>query len=214
MSLGSRFLPALDRKFARLVTNAVVRRPALWRVLREPMRRQFHRLAPVWDESRDPQHLASYEAALAGVLPPPRRALDLGTGTGAGALAIAKRFPQAEVIGADLAEGMVAQARRKLPDELSARVKFEQADAAALPYPDRAFDLVGLANMIPFFDELARVVADRGYVLFAFSGGPDTPIYVPPDTLRSELGARGFTQFADFAGGRGTALLARKRERA
>ncbi len=210
MSLKSRLLPTLDRKFARLVTNAVVRRPALWRVLREPMRRQFHRLAPVWDEARDPDHLASYEAALAVVTSAPRRALDLGTGTGAGALAIARHFTEAEVIGADLAEGMLVEARRKLPRDLAARVTFEQADAAALPYPDRAFDLVGLANMIPFFDELARVVDDGGYVLFGFSGGAETPIYVPFELLRSELARRGFAHFADFAAGRGTALLARK----
>jgi hypothetical protein len=46
--------------------------------------------------------------------------------------------------------------------------------------------------------------------LFAFSGGSETPIYVPFDRLRGELGKRGFTDFADFSVGRGTALLAHK----
>ena len=68
--------------------------------------------------------------------------------------------------------------------------------------------------MIPFFDELARVTAPGGTVVFSFSVGPDTPIYVPPDVLRRELSKRGFTDFADFAAGTGTALTARKSGRA
>lgn len=212
MSLRSRFLPPLDRKFARLATNLVLRRPGLWRLLRGPMKRQFHRLAPVWDSFRDPGHLAAYEAALEHVEPPPRRALDLGTGTGAGAVAIARRFPEAEVVGLDLARGMLEEARRKLPPELGDRVRFQQGDAAALPFPDASVGLVGLANMIPFFDELARVVEPGGSVVFGFSSGPETPIYVAPEVLRAELGSRGFTDFADLSSGRGTALVAHKRD--
>ena len=67
--------------------------------------------------------------------------------------------------------------------------------------------------MIPFFDELARVVAPGGSAAFAFSSGADTPIYVPFERLRRELEPRGFTQFADFSTGRGSALLATKRTR-
>src|SRR6185312_13579878 len=91
------------------------------------------------------------------------------------------------------------------------RVRFEVADAERLPYDDDVFDLVTLGNMIPFFDELARVTATDGYVLFAFSGGDQTPIYVPSERLRAELASRGFADFADFSAGRGTAFLARKR---
>jgi ubiquinone/menaquinone biosynthesis C-methylase UbiE len=93
-------------------------------------------------------------------------------------------------------------------------VRFEEADAERLPYPDASFDLVTLANMIPFFDELARVTAPGGSIVFSFSGGPETPIYVPFEVLRKELSKRGFTDFADFAVGNGTALVARKADRA
>ena len=55
--------------------------------------------------------------------------------------------------------------------------------------------------MIPFFDELARVVAPGGAVVFSFSGGAETPIYVPPERLRTELGRRGFADFAEFSAG-------------
>jgi len=67
-----------------------------------------------------------------------------------------------------------------------------------------------LANMIPFFDELERVVSPGGHVVFMFSAGPETPIWVPPERLRKELESRGFSDFADFEAGVGTALLARK----
>jgi SAM-dependent methyltransferase len=203
----------LGRRFARLVTNIVVRRPGLWFLLRGPLRVQFDWLASRWDAMRSADAYAPYEAALEQIDPPPKRALDLGTGTGGAAFAIARRFPEAEVLGADIAERMIEQARRNLPDDLRDRVRFEVADGAKLPYDDGAFDLVGLSNMIPFFDELARVVAPGGSLIVAFSGGAETPIYVPSDRLRRELERRGFSDFADFSTDPGTALLARKRER-
>jgi ubiquinone/menaquinone biosynthesis C-methylase UbiE len=201
---------ALGRRFARLTTDVVVRRPGLWRLFRGPLRRQFDRLAPRWDAARDPAHLAAFERALEQVEPPPRRTLDLGTGTGDGAFAVARRFPDAEVTGLDISEAMVAEARRKTPVELAGHMRFEVGDASALPFEDEAFDLVALANMIPFFDELARVVAPGGFVVLSFSGGSGTPIYVDSGRLRKELGRRGFAGFSEVAAGRSTAFLARK----
>jgi SAM-dependent methyltransferase len=200
----------LGRKFARLATNAVVGRPALWRVFRGPIRKQFDRLAPRWDAMRSEDAFEPLERALDSLPEAPNRVLDLGTGTGLAAFVLARRFPQAEVIGADVAERMIDVARRNTPPELAERVRFQQADAARLPYEDGSFELVSLANMIPFFDELARVTAPGGSVVFSFSGGPDTPIWVPPERLRSELEPLGFADFADFQAGGGTALLARK----
>jgi ubiquinone/menaquinone biosynthesis C-methylase UbiE len=199
------------QRFARLVTDVVVRRPRLWRLFRPLMERQFDRIAPQWDAMRSGDAFAPYEAALAAIEQAPDRALDLGTGTGRGAFAIARRFPETEVVGADVAEAMVAEARSLTPRELASRVRFERADASALPYEDAAFGLVALGNMIPFFDELARVTRPGGHVLVSFSAGDETPIYVAPERLRDELSRRGFAEFADFSAARGTALLARKR---
>jgi SAM-dependent methyltransferase len=203
----------LGRRFARLATNAVVARPRLWRLFRGPIRGQFDRLAPRWDSLRSEDVFAPLERALDAIPAPPARILDLGTGTGLAALALARRFPEAEVVGADVSPRMIDEARRNTPAELVDRVRFEQADAAELPYAEGSFDLVSLANMIPFFDELQRVTAPGGWLLFSFSGGRQTPIWVPSARLREELGRRGFADFADFEAGDGTALLARKESR-
>jgi SAM-dependent methyltransferase len=203
----------LGRRFARVTTNAVVARPRLWRGFRWLTRAQFDRLAPVWDSMRRPEAFAALERALDALPAAPKRVLDLGTGTGLAAFAAARRFPEAEVVGVDLAPGMIEQARRNTPPELVERVRFEQADAARLPFDEGAFDLVQLANMIPFFDELARVATPGGHLVLSFSAGPETPIWVPPERLRRELDGHGFTDFADFEAEGGTALLARKGDR-
>jgi len=204
------FLEQAGRKFARFTTNLVVRSPAAWKLLRGLTRLQFHRIAPIWDRNRSPDAFAPLEAALDSLDGSPRRVLDLGTGTGSAAFIVAQRFPEADVTGVDLADGMLAEARRKIPPELASRVRFEKGDAAELEYPAGVFDLLTLANMIPFFDELARLVAPGGSIVFSFSGGAGTPIYVPPERLRDELSRRGFTDFAEFVAGAGTSLVARK----
>jgi SAM-dependent methyltransferase len=207
-------LAELERKFgrrlARVTTNAVVARPRLWRLFRWSTRAQFDRLAPSWDSMRRPQAFAALEVALDAVPAAPKRVLDLGTGTGLAAFIAARRFPTAEVTGVDLADAMVEQARRNTPPELAERLRFQQADAVELPFESGSFDLVQLANMIPFFDELARVTGPGGHVVFSFSAGPETPIWVPPERLRRALGEHGFADFADFEAEGGTALLARK----
>jgi ubiquinone/menaquinone biosynthesis C-methylase UbiE len=198
----------LGQRFARLATDVVVRRPALWRVFRPLLRSQFEKLAPRWDELRASDSFAPLEATLARLPAPPARVLDVGTGTGAAARVVAARFPAADVTGVDLAPRMIEQARRLTE---APNVRFEVGDAEKLPFADGAFDLVTLANAIPFFDELARVTAPGGHVAFSFSGGAGTPIYVPAGRLRSELDRRGFTDFAELSVGRGTSFLAAKR---
>lgn len=169
------------------------------------VRRQFDRIAPAWDAMLQPDTTAPYAAALERVDGLVRRAVDVGTGTGAGAREIAKRFPDAEIVGVDVSPVMLEQARRSTPG-----VEFVEGDAAALPFGEAEFDLVAHANMIPFLDETARILRPGGWAVYAFSSGADTPIYVAPERLRRELERRGFTDFAEIAAGRGTAMLARR----
>ncbi len=176
------------RRFARLVTDVVVRRPAVWRLFRGPLRGMFDRLAPTWDSRIGPHHLGALGLALADV-PPPGRILDLGTGTGVVAKALAERYPEAEVVGIDLSRAMVEHARAQLPPGVAGRVRFEVGDASALDCTDGEFELVVLS----------------------FSRGDATPIYVPSGRLRDELGRRGFAEFAEFSAAPATAFRAERR---
>jgi SAM-dependent methyltransferase len=200
---------AAGKRLARLATRAVVARPGLWPLFRRPLRAQFDALAPEWHGITGPEALAPLAAAL-DRLEPPARVLDLGTGTGKAAQLVAERFPSTEIAGVDLSPAMVEEARRLLPAGLAGRVRFEVGDASALSLPDGAFDLVVLLNMIPFFTELARVTAPGGTVVVAHVSGPATPIWTPPETLRSHLAPLGFERFEELAAGSGTAFLARK----
>jgi len=194
-----------ERRIARWITDAVVRRPVLWRLLRGRMRDMFERIAPTWETRIGPHHLGALRLALEDIATP-AHVLDVGTGTGVAALALADWFPSAEVTGVDLSPAMLAEAERK-----GGRVRYEVADAAHLPFGDASFDLVVLMNAVPFFDELARITAQGGTVAFSFSRGPETPIYVENERLRAELGRRGFSDFADFDADPATAFRARKR---
>lgn len=195
------------QRFARFVTDAVVRRPRLWVLFRGPFRRMFDRLAPEWDGTRVSEaHLEPLVAGLARVESPPARVLDIATGTGAAARAAAARWPGAQVVGVDVSPQMVREAQARAGSE---RERYEVGDASRLPFGDGEFDLVVQLNAITFFDELARVTAPGGRVVVAFSRGDATPIWVSLDRVRSELERRGFGGFEEPAPGR--SLLAVKR---
>jgi SAM-dependent methyltransferase len=196
------------QRLMRMITDVVVRRPWLWRLTRPVVVRNFDRLAPEWDALRvDETRLRPIDAALAAVPAVPARVLDLGTGTGAVARLAAAHWPDAEVTGADVSPQMIEDARRRATSE---RERYEVADASELPFADAAFELVALNNMIPFFDELVRVVAPGGHIAIAYSMGDRTPIYVPLPRVRAELERRGLVVLLEQATGTGLSLLAER----
>jgi demethylmenaquinone methyltransferase / 2-methoxy-6-polyprenyl-1,4-benzoquinol methylase len=80
---------------------------------------------------------------------PGDRALDVATGTGDLAIELASRG--ADVIGSDFSEGMLARARAKAPE-----LRWEQADAMALPYRDGEFAAATVGFGARNFGDLAR----------------------------------------------------------
>lgn len=70
-----------------------------------------------------------------------RIAVDLGCGPGNSTELLAARYPQAEIVGIDSSEAMLASARERLP-----RLRFERADVADWQ-PERAPDLI-FANAV------------------------------------------------------------------
>ena len=109
-----------------------------------------------------------------------QRALDAGCGTGVFLLPLARRLvPQgATVIGLDLAEGTLGQARARVQAE-GLPVDCIVGDVEALPFDDDSFDLV-LANYMLYhvpdlnqaIAELRRVLSPEG-TLLAATNGPD-----------------------------------------
>jgi malonyl-CoA O-methyltransferase len=108
----------------------------------------------------------------------PLRILDLGAGTGLGARALKLRYPKAAVVAADIAPGMLAQARGQ--SRWLRRFERVRADAYTLPFIEGAFDLVFSNLMLQWcddldavFGEIARVLKPGGLLLFS-TFGPDT----------------------------------------
>lgn len=80
------------------------------------------------------------------------KALDIGCGDGLLTIEIAKRHPQAEVIGVDYwgASGEYSKSvcvRNAEIEGVSERVSFNRADASSLPFDDQAFDMV-VSNLV------------------------------------------------------------------
>ena len=185
-----RLRAVVRRRGARLLSRTEVRLPWSHAVLAPIQRRLFDGVAPVWDTIRDQSRV---ERLLDDALdfldrPDPTHALDIGTGTGQAAFALARKFPTATIDAIDGSATMIEQARRK-PNP--GRVVFRTADAAALPFAARTFELVISLCVQPFAAETARVLTPDGLALYAYSSGPGTPIWFPPETLERVLRPHG-----------------------
>jgi SAM-dependent methyltransferase len=117
--------------------------------------------------------LEELRAALAlCALPARPRVLELGCGAGAFTAALLRALPDARVTATDADERLLDAARRALAAPAGGRVRFERADAAALPYPARSFDLVACrcvlmhqADPAVVAAEMHRVAAVGGHAL-------------------------------------------------
>ncbi|MFC4639201.1 class I SAM-dependent methyltransferase [Deinococcus hohokamensis] len=104
--------------------------------------------------------------------------LEVAAGTGTVALALATRVgPGGEVVATDLAPQMVAWGQRRARAESSAPVRFEVADAGALPFPQARFDRVVCASGLFFMPDMTgalrewrRVLQPGGTVAFSSFG--------------------------------------------
>ncbi|MGI8433614.1 MAG: class I SAM-dependent methyltransferase [Nocardioidaceae bacterium] len=101
----------------------------------------------------------------------PGRALDAACGTGAVTQQLLVRGH--DVVGVDLSEGMLARARKAVPD-----AHFVAGDITDLPLPDDDVDhvvcslaLAHLNDLRPFFAEAARVMRPGGHLLLLDTRG-------------------------------------------
>ena len=123
------------------------------------MGRRFHR--PI--QQAMVRIAASIEAS-------PRAILDVGCGTGSVLALFSAQYPEAELCGVDPAVGMLRVARARLGN--SPRVDLRNANAEALPFDDRSFELVVSSNsfhhcasQVAGFEEIDRVLAPGGHFI-------------------------------------------------
>lgn len=82
--------------------------------------------------------------------------------TGPGLLAKHVAFAAKRMIATDYSEGMIREARKgKCPENL----KFEIADATQLPYADKSFDVVLIANALHVMPEPEKALGEINRVL-------------------------------------------------
>jgi SAM-dependent methyltransferase len=107
--------------------------------------------------------------------------LDVATGTGHTALALAP-FVQS-VIGLDLAEGMLAQAKRLAEERTISNVNFQRGSAECLPFPDGSFTLITsrhaphhFGDVNKFLVESRRVLRPKGRLIVADQVSPTNTV--------------------------------------
>jgi len=94
---------------------------------------------------------------------PPARVLDLGCGLGASAIALARAYPRAQVLGVDLDQASVAEARARAAQAgVADRVTFVAGDAAQVAAED-PFELVTVFEALhDLGDPVGALRAARG----------------------------------------------------
>jgi len=121
-----------------------------------------HQAEAIWPQERP----LFVRYGLAG----PVELLDLGCGTGEITRRLAEIYPQARLTGVDILEGNLALARAASAS-FGDRIRYQQADAFALPFAPASFDLVvcrHVSQAVPDFhlvvEQVVRCLKPRGWL--------------------------------------------------
>jgi ubiquinone/menaquinone biosynthesis C-methylase UbiE len=138
--------------------------------------KRFDRWAPTYDQSLMqklyfvPVHSKMLDLLVReGPKDPPSCIIDVGCGTGRLLRAVSVRWPEAQLLGVDPAEQMIAEATRLNPNAI-----FKLASAESLPFPDQTADIVLSSlsfhhwpNQKRGLQEIARVLRPGGFFCLA-----------------------------------------------
>lgn len=116
-----------------------------------------------------------------------QRILDVACGTGDVTFRLASMYPEAQILGIDLSDGMLARAHKRLDSHKhrhqSDRIVFAAADCLNLPYEDESFDAVTVAYGVRNFErldvgfrEMLRVLRPGGSICVIELCEPTNPL--------------------------------------
>lgn len=164
----------------REVTELVARDPSAWTPeLAARVGGFFDDKADEWAAQRSDRSDVLADALDRGVVDLMSPVVELGAGTGAGTRVLAERSPY--VVAGDLAGEMLA----RLPADLADRV---QLDGSRLPFAARSVGTLVCVNMLLFADEVRRVLAPGGSLVWVNSIGERTPIHLPAEVVAEAVG--------------------------
>jgi demethylmenaquinone methyltransferase/2-methoxy-6-polyprenyl-1,4-benzoquinol methylase len=136
-----------------------------------PIAAMFDRISPKYDALN---HLLSFnidkvwrrKTAKAVAKSHPNTILDLATGTADLAIAVAKRNPQAHILGMDISEKMLDIGKEKVMHQnLANQIELRLGDAASLPFEDDSFDAITVAFGVRNFEDLGKGLSEISRVL-------------------------------------------------
>lgn len=125
--------------------------------------------------------LTSFAARLGGLKtcdPSRARILEIGCASGHNLLALAMRWPEAELVGVDLAVDAIAHARRRAAEAGISNVTFHAADLREVDLGEGSFDYIiahGFLSWVPdevkdvLFTTCARLLSPSGIATISFN---------------------------------------------
>lgn len=123
----------------------------------------FARLAPRYERVNQVMSLGQVEgwrraAAAEARVAPGGWVLDVAAGQGGLSYALARRWPQARVVGVDFAREMIQAGQAQANGRV---IRWAEGDALRLPFPDRCFDAVVNGFMLRNVTDVERALAEQ-----------------------------------------------------